>query len=165
MLTCIAAEPNGKHTQNGSTEEAEAGGGDAEGAGKKKKNKKSKGPFSSCRLNHLSQRPSWVFLHMGSLVCTCSCPSWTIACVLPSGGGKDELSTRSTLPFLRCLLHVALCCLTRVADSVSRKVLKRFATAAGKKPTAQTEPPSIPVAEVFPDGQFPEGEWQSYKDE
>lgn len=37
----------------------------------------------------------------------------------------------------------------------------------GKKKGApvQTEPPSVPVAEFFPSGKFPEGERQSYKDE
>lgn len=29
----------------------------------------------------------------------------------------------------------------------------------------QTSPPTIPVRLLFPDGKFPEGEWQSYKDD
>lgn len=29
----------------------------------------------------------------------------------------------------------------------------------------QTDPPSIPVKDLFPGGKFPEGEWQSYKDD
>jgi methionyl aminopeptidase len=29
----------------------------------------------------------------------------------------------------------------------------------------QTEPPSVPVKLLFPSGKFPEGEWQSYKDD
>ncbi|KXZ49245.1 hypothetical protein GPECTOR_22g837 [Gonium pectorale] len=29
----------------------------------------------------------------------------------------------------------------------------------------QTSPPSIPVRLLFPDGKYPEGEWQSYKDD
>jgi len=36
---------------------------------------------------------------------------------------------------------------------------------AGKKALKQTEPPSIPLAALFPDGVFPEGEWQPYKNE
>ena len=32
-------------------------------------------------------------------------------------------------------------------------------------PTKQTEPPSVPVRLLFPSGKFPEGEWQSYKDD
>lgn len=36
---------------------------------------------------------------------------------------------------------------------------------AGKKKKVQTDPPSIPVAELLPGGIAPEGEWQSYKDE
>lgn len=38
-------------------------------------------------------------------------------------------------------------------------------THAGKKKKVQTDPPSIPVAELLPGGIAPEGEWQSYKDE
>lgn len=29
----------------------------------------------------------------------------------------------------------------------------------------QTDPPSIPVIDLFPSGEFPEGEIQQYKDE
>lgn len=39
-----------------------------------------------------------------------------------------------------------------------------FAT-VGKKKKVQTDPPTIPVAELLPGGVAPEGEWQSYKDE
>jgi len=35
----------------------------------------------------------------------------------------------------------------------------------GKKKLKQTEPPSIPLTRLFPDGIYPEGEWQSYKDD
>ena len=44
-------------------------------------------------------------------------------------------------------------------------------TTAGSKPgaaaapTKQTTPPSVPVRLLFPSGTFPEGEWQSYKDD
>lgn len=31
-----------------------------------------------------------------------------------------------------------------------------------KKGLKQTEPPSVPIAKFFPDGRYPEGEWQSY---
>jgi hypothetical protein len=34
-----------------------------------------------------------------------------------------------------------------------------------KGPLQQTDPPSIPVDELFPSGEFPEGEIQQYKDE
>jgi len=34
-----------------------------------------------------------------------------------------------------------------------------------KKGLKQTEPPSVPIDRFFPTGVFPEGEWQSYKDE
>lgn len=36
---------------------------------------------------------------------------------------------------------------------------------AGATPTAQTTPPTVPVKLLFRDGVFPEGEWQSYKDD
>lgn len=36
---------------------------------------------------------------------------------------------------------------------------------AGKGPKQQTDPPSIPVAQLFPQGIFPEGERQSYSNE
>jgi len=36
---------------------------------------------------------------------------------------------------------------------------------AAGHPTTQTDPPSVPVRLLFPDGKFPEGEWQSYKDD
>lgn len=34
-----------------------------------------------------------------------------------------------------------------------------------KEPGQQTDPPSIPVLQLFPSGEFPEGEVQQYKDE
>ena len=34
-----------------------------------------------------------------------------------------------------------------------------------KGPPQQTDPPSIPVVDLFPSGEFPEGEIQQYKDE
>jgi hypothetical protein len=39
------------------------------------------------------------------------------------------------------------------------------APAISGKATKQTEPPSIPVKHFFPNGIFPEGEIQEYKDE
>lgn len=35
----------------------------------------------------------------------------------------------------------------------------------GKKSMVQTDPPTVPVADLLPGGTAPEGEWQSYKDE
>ena len=35
---------------------------------------------------------------------------------------------------------------------------------AGKKSKVQTDPPTIPVADLLPGGIAAEGEWQSYKD-
>ena len=35
----------------------------------------------------------------------------------------------------------------------------------GATPSQQTDPPSVPVRLLFPSGTFPEGEWQSYKDD
>lgn len=33
-----------------------------------------------------------------------------------------------------------------------------------KKGLKQTEPPTVPLAKFFPNGRYPEGEWQSYND-
>ncbi|KAL3132677.1 Methionine aminopeptidase 2B, variant 2 [Trebouxia sp. C0010 RCD-2024] len=35
----------------------------------------------------------------------------------------------------------------------------------GKKAIVQTDPPTVPVADLLPGGLAPEGEWQSYKDD
>jgi hypothetical protein len=35
----------------------------------------------------------------------------------------------------------------------------------GKKALKQTDPPSVTVKRLFPDGVYPEGEWQPYKQE
>ncbi|KAL4427861.1 hypothetical protein ABPG75_001950 [Micractinium tetrahymenae] len=37
--------------------------------------------------------------------------------------------------------------------------------AIGAVPTQQTVPPTVPVTQLFPGGIFPEGEWQSYKED
>jgi methionyl aminopeptidase len=34
-----------------------------------------------------------------------------------------------------------------------------------KELAKQTDPPTIPVVDLFPSGEFPEGEIQQYKDE
>lgn len=34
-----------------------------------------------------------------------------------------------------------------------------------KEPLKQTDPPSIPIVELFPSKEYPEGEIQQYKDE
>ncbi|KAF8059708.1 MAP2B [Scenedesmus sp. PABB004] len=39
------------------------------------------------------------------------------------------------------------------------------ADGCGGAPAQQTAPPSVPVRLLFPNGRFPEGEWQSYKDD
>lgn len=36
---------------------------------------------------------------------------------------------------------------------------------AGAARTTQTDPPSVPIKQLFHDSVFPEGEWQSYKDD
>ena len=48
---------------------------------------------------------------------------------------------------------------------ISCKQLTVNGHSAGSKRPAQTDPPSVPITALFPDGNFPEGEWQSYKDE
>ena len=39
------------------------------------------------------------------------------------------------------------------------------AVPAAPTPTSQTDPPTVPVRLLFPGGKYPEGEWQSYKDD
>ena len=49
--------------------------------------------------------------------------------------------------------------------SLSSSLTKVFITcclSVGSGPKQQTDPPSIPVAELFPDKNFPEGEIQEY---
>lgn len=47
------------------------------------------------------------------------------------------------------------------------RLLEKACFVPGKKkaPAQQTEPPTVPVWDLFPDKIFPEGERQSYKDE
>lgn len=45
-------------------------------------------------------------------------------------------------------------------DAAAKKKKKKK-----KKGVKQTEPPTVPLARFFPDGVYPEGEWQSYNDE
>lgn len=60
------------------------------------------------------------------------------------------------------------------ADGVAKKKKKKKSKkkksgggggANGAAPTQQTVPPTVPVKQLFPGGVFPEGEWQSYKDD
>eukprot|EP00252_Welwitschia_mirabilis_P024552 TRINITY_DN7327_c0_g4_i2.p1 TRINITY_DN7327_c0_g4~~TRINITY_DN7327_c0_g4_i2.p1 ORF type:complete len:477 (-),score=120.33 TRINITY_DN7327_c0_g4_i2:332-1762(-) len=47
---------------------------------------------------------------------------------------------------------------------VTKKKKKKNKSKKKKGPLEQTDPPSIPVADLFPSGDFPEGEIQQYKD-
>ncbi|CAN6451959.1 unnamed protein product [Victoria cruziana] len=47
----------------------------------------------------------------------------------------------------------------------TKKKKKKSKSKKKKEPLEQTDPPSIPVVELFPSGDFPEGEIQQYKDE
>ncbi|KAF3788939.1 Methionine aminopeptidase 2A [Nymphaea thermarum] len=47
----------------------------------------------------------------------------------------------------------------------TKKKKKKNKSKKKKEPLEQTDPPSIPVADLFPSGDFPEGEIQQYKDE
>ncbi|KAL2612746.1 hypothetical protein R1flu_024438 [Riccia fluitans] len=49
------------------------------------------------------------------------------------------------------------------ADGAKKK--KSKSKSKKKKALAQTDPPSIPVKDLFPNGEFPEGETQAYKDD
>ncbi|KAI3430135.1 uncharacterized protein J3R85_008143 [Psidium guajava] len=48
---------------------------------------------------------------------------------------------------------------------VTKKKKKKNKSKKKKELPEQTHPPSIPVAELFPSGEFPEGEMQQYKDD
>jgi hypothetical protein len=47
------------------------------------------------------------------------------------------------------------------ADVTKMKKKKKKSGAA----KGQTEPPTVPISDLFPNGRYPEGEWQSYSDE
>uniref|UniRef100_J3MUW8 Uncharacterized protein n=1 Tax=Oryza brachyantha TaxID=4533 RepID=J3MUW8_ORYBR len=47
----------------------------------------------------------------------------------------------------------------------AKKKKKKSKSKKKNGPLQQTDPPSIPVDELFPSGEFPEGEIQRYKDE
>ncbi|GJN04152.1 hypothetical protein PR202_ga21675 [Eleusine coracana subsp. coracana] len=51
------------------------------------------------------------------------------------------------------------------APGASKKKKKKNKSKKKKDPLQQTDPPSIPVDELFPSGEFPEGEIQQYKDD
>ncbi|KAJ8434674.1 hypothetical protein Cgig2_030060 [Carnegiea gigantea] len=48
---------------------------------------------------------------------------------------------------------------------VAKKKKKKNKSKKRKEPPQQTDPPSIPVIDLFPLGEFPEGEIQQYKDD
>ncbi|XP_015695771.1 methionine aminopeptidase 2A-like isoform X2 [Oryza brachyantha] len=47
----------------------------------------------------------------------------------------------------------------------AKKKKKKSKSKKKNGPLQQTDPPSIPVDELFPSGEFPEGEIQRYKDD
>ncbi|XP_044345863.1 methionine aminopeptidase 2B-like [Triticum aestivum] len=51
------------------------------------------------------------------------------------------------------------------AASAAKKKKKKSMAKKKKNPLQQTDPPSVPVDELFPSGDFPEGEIQQYKDD
>ncbi|GJR57195.1 methionine aminopeptidase 2B [Tanacetum coccineum] len=50
-------------------------------------------------------------------------------------------------------------------QEAAKKKKKKNKSKKKKEPKEQTDPPSIPVAQLFPQGNFPEGEIQQYKDD
>ena len=54
---------------------------------------------------------------------------------------------------------------TGEGENVSAKRTKKKKKKPKKKKLEQTEPPTIGLSKLFPDGKFPEGELQEYKDE
>ncbi|ESQ39050.1 hypothetical protein EUTSA_v10001459mg [Eutrema salsugineum] len=51
------------------------------------------------------------------------------------------------------------------AEASTKKKKKKSKSKKKKKYLRQTDPPSIPVTELFPSGEFPEGEIQQYKED
>eukprot|EP01018_Ginkgo_biloba_P039004 Gb_20446 [translate_table: standard] len=51
------------------------------------------------------------------------------------------------------------------STDVAKKKKKKSKSKKKKEPLEQTDPPSIPVMDLFPSGDFPEGEIQQYRDE
>ncbi|EOA27145.1 hypothetical protein CARUB_v10023245mg [Capsella rubella] len=51
------------------------------------------------------------------------------------------------------------------AEASTKKKKKKSKSKKKKNSLQQTDPPSIPVLELFPSGEFPEGEIQQYKDD
>jgi hypothetical protein len=50
------------------------------------------------------------------------------------------------------------------ADGDAESAAKKKKKKKKGKGLKQTEPPTVPIAKFFPDGKYPEGEWQSYND-
>ncbi|CAA0824917.1 Methionine aminopeptidase 2B [Striga hermonthica] len=50
-------------------------------------------------------------------------------------------------------------------EAAKKKKKKKSKSKKKKEPLQQTDPPSIPVGELFASGEFPEGEIQQYKDD
>ena len=86
-------------------------------------------------------------------------------------GSRTAVDGSSSIPGLPCQAFAR--CPLKVFSYLSTAlimilVFEEQSGCAGKKtkgPRVQTMPPSIPVADLFPDGIFPECERQSYKDE
>ncbi|KAF5182945.1 Methionine aminopeptidase [Thalictrum thalictroides] len=51
------------------------------------------------------------------------------------------------------------------AQEAAKKKKKKNKSKKKKEPLQQTDPPSVPIIELFPSGEFPEGEIQLYKDD
>ena len=63
---------------------------------------------------------------------------------------------------LRCPIeHYKMCFYDSTGEGNKKKKKKK----PKKKKAEQTEPPTIGLSKLFPDGKYPEGELQDYKDE
>ena len=58
-----------------------------------------------------------------------------------------------------------MCDLASLLDGFSHCYTEEPCTAGKKKVLEQTKPPTVPVADLFSSGVFPEGERQSYGEE
>ena len=68
-------------------------------------------------------------------------------------------------PLFKLSVFVFLAKKKKKKKKPKKKSAAAISSAAGSAILVQTEPPSVPVASMFPSGIFPEGELQDYKDE
>lgn len=81
-------------------------------------------------------------------------------CFLAEVTKKKKKKNKSKLVLVPIVIHFPDDVFTQ-QPIISYSVIHR----KKKESPKQTDPPSIPVVDLFPSGEFPEGEIQQYKDE